>query len=186
MSHAASDCRDDWGSGEQKPNCHTMGDTGADFYLGGRGGTAWLEHKWRVPTKDLHKIYESIGLPNESAAKILGCTSVMFIGSVLEQFFTSYVTYMYDKHTAFLTEELDLWFHGGIEDMATNVGWKWRELTNILDNHKSVKAARTGKGPECSVFGKDFLPKFADKYAAFIGLNVTENEYGHHEFSFNG
>ena len=141
MSHVASDCDDNWNSGSQKPNCHTDGDVGADFYLGGRGGTAWLEHKWKVPTKDLAKIYESMNLKNETSLKITGCTSIMYIGSVLEQYFTSYVTSKYDQHTAFLTEDLDFWFHGGLEDMASNVAWKWTELTNLLDNHKAIKEA---------------------------------------------
>lgn len=38
MSHDASDCRDDWNSDTQKPNCHSDGDNGADFYDGGKGG----------------------------------------------------------------------------------------------------------------------------------------------------
>jgi hypothetical protein len=139
-----------------------------------------------VPTKDLHKLYEQFGFPEESQLKILKCTSIMFIGSVLEQFFTSFVTYMYDKHTAFLTEELDLWYHGGLEDMATNVAWKWSELTNIIENHKKIKNAPHGKGPDCTVFGKEFLPTDFDKYAQLIGMVTTENEYGHHEFNFDG
>lgn len=84
MSHVASDCDDDWNSGSQKPNCHSDGDIGADFYLGGRGGTAWLQHKWKVPAKDLAKIYKTMNLMNETSLKITGCTSIMFIGSVLE------------------------------------------------------------------------------------------------------
>ncbi len=41
MSHDGSDCKDDWDSGSQNPNCHSDGDTGADFYIAGRGGMAW-------------------------------------------------------------------------------------------------------------------------------------------------
>lgn len=53
MSHDGSDCLDNWDSGTQKPNCHSDGDSGADFYLGGKGGMAWHNETWTVPTKDL-------------------------------------------------------------------------------------------------------------------------------------
>ena len=49
----------------------------------------------------------------------------MFGGSILEKYFTSLVHLGFDERATFLTEELDLWYHGGIEDMATNVAWKW-------------------------------------------------------------
>lgn len=43
MSHDGSDCKDDWNTGAQSPNCHTDGDVGGDFYSGGRGGMAWQD-----------------------------------------------------------------------------------------------------------------------------------------------
>lgn len=64
----------------------------------------------------------------------------MFGGSILEKYFTSLVQLGFDERATFLTEELDLWYHGGIEDMATNVAWKWTQLTQILDSKVKPKA----------------------------------------------
>jgi len=125
MSHDGSDCKDDWNSGSQSPNCHSDGDSGADFYAGGRGGMAWHNETWSIPTNDLEKIYKTMNLPNESSTKIAECTLVMYIGSILERHYANMITFHYDTHAAFLTEELDLWYHGGLDDMGTNVAWKW-------------------------------------------------------------
>ena len=56
----------------------------------------------------------------------------MFGGSVLERYFTGIVTEVFDSHSSFLTDELDLWYHGGIEDIATHVAWKWSHLSTLL------------------------------------------------------
>lgn len=76
---------------------------------------------WKVPTEHLSKIYSNMGYPNETAEKIKECTTVMYIGSFLEKNFADMITFYFENHTAFLTEELDLWYHGGLSDIANNV-----------------------------------------------------------------
>ena len=83
-----------------------------------------MVEEWMIPTKDLSAIYTNMGY-NEPAEKIENCTSLMFVGSLLERRFGDIVTLYYANHTAFLTEELDLWYHGGLADMGTQVQWKW-------------------------------------------------------------
>jgi hypothetical protein len=61
MSKTASDCNGD-GYSSTNPNCHNIADLGADFYLGGRGGTDFLKNTWKVPATDLEKIYKKMGL----------------------------------------------------------------------------------------------------------------------------
>ena len=81
---------------------------------------------WSIPTRDLEKIYKSMNITSGvSALEIRGCTMLMYVGSLLEKHFSSLLTFRYDTHSSFLTEDLDLWFHGGFEDMGTNVAWKW-------------------------------------------------------------
>lgn len=53
------------------------------------------------------------------------CTLTMYAGSILERHLANMIVFYYDTHASFLTEELDLWYHGGLEDMGTNVAWKW-------------------------------------------------------------
>jgi glycosylphosphatidylinositol phospholipase D len=187
MSHDGSDCKDDWNSGSQSPNCHTDGDSGADFYDAGRGGMAWRNETWSIPTADLEQIYKTMNLPDESSTKIAMCTLTMYIGSVLEGHFASMLTFHYDVHAAFLTEELDLWYHGGLEDMGTNVAWKWQQLTKIFSkpSEKNETSNSTFKNPGCSVFGTGFLRNKAMFYADLLGVKIEEIEGGHHHFSFD-
>jgi hypothetical protein len=74
-----------------------------------------------------------MGYPDETASKITDCMSIMYIGNLLEKRFAAAFTFYYANHTAFLTEELDTWYHGGISDMANQVEWKWEQLVKILD-----------------------------------------------------
>jgi hypothetical protein len=119
MSHDGSDCLDDWASGKQNPNCHSDGDIGADFWIGGRGGANYFNTSWTVPTKDLSAIYrEMMNITDQSSSQIYFCTTEMYIGAILERHFANLITFYFDHHTAFLTEDLDLWYHGGLEDMG--------------------------------------------------------------------
>ena len=60
-----------------------MRDVGGDFYNTGRGGMAWHNETWSIPTDDLEQIYKSMNLPNESSQKIFECTLTMYLGSIL-------------------------------------------------------------------------------------------------------
>jgi hypothetical protein len=66
-----------------------------------------------------------MGYVNETASKIEDCMSMMYIGNVLERHFSNAITFYFANHTSYLTEEVDLWYHGGLSDMADNVQWKW-------------------------------------------------------------
>lgn len=112
MSHEASDCLDKWDSGD--PSCHSDGDTGADFYNAGREGSDFLLEAWSIPYYDLSKIYEKINITTSTPAKIEYCTNIMYIGSVLTKHFSGILSITAEAHTAFMSEELDLWFQGGL------------------------------------------------------------------------
>ena len=43
----------------------------------------------------------------------------------LEKQYIELISYNYDQKASFLTDETDLWFSGGFEDMSTNIAWKW-------------------------------------------------------------
>ena len=49
----------------------------------------------------------------------------MNVGTVFEKIAGGLFFDKYGNHTPFLNEELDNWFVGGLDDMATNVQWKW-------------------------------------------------------------
>lgn len=126
-----------------------------------------------------------MGLPDESSEKIALCTLTMFIGSILQQHYASLITFHYDTHAAFLTEELDLWYHGGLADMGVNVAWKWEQLTKMFANPSSDdKTSTKEKAPGCSVFGTGFLKHKAYLYAELMGVVLNKTSNGHHMFSF--
>ena len=49
----------------------------------------------------------------------------MFTWYVLEKNFGHLLNPNLDKRAAFLTEDFDQWYHGGLEDMGTHIAWKW-------------------------------------------------------------
>ena len=108
MSHGASDCKDKWNEGD--PSCHTDGDEGADFYDAGREGSDFLKEKWTIPTKDLSKIYAKLDIYTSTPEKIEYCTNIMYIGHILTKYYGGLLTNVIEEHTAFMSEELDLWF----------------------------------------------------------------------------
>jgi hypothetical protein len=60
------------------------------------------------------------------------CTTYMYTGFVLEKIFVDWFPLDYDMRASFLTEEPDLWFNGGFEDMATQVAWKMEYLSRMM------------------------------------------------------
>ena len=82
----------------------------------------------------------------------------------------------YGKHAAFLAEEVDLWFIGGIDDMAINTQWKWTRMIEELEGKNETKKM----GSSDFIFRRDFpdyfkmKPEILKKYGDIIGLNVKE------------
>lgn len=68
------------------------------------------------------------------AWRIGACNEAMYIAYLLEKYFLDIFGHSYDMKASFLTEEPDLWFNGGFEDMSVNVAWKWEYLTQMLNN----------------------------------------------------
>jgi hypothetical protein len=94
---------------------------GADFYDAARGGFDYLNDNWTIPTDDLSKIYLLHGMAGEPPEKIEFCTTLMYIGNLLTRYYSGLLTWFFEDHTAFMTEELDLWYNGGLADMGANV-----------------------------------------------------------------
>lgn len=171
MAHDSSDCLDEWNSGTS-PTCHTIGDTGADFFLAYRGGLDYLDKVWRVPTYDLSQIYQRMGL-NISEWEIGGCMAIMFIGAMAERLGSGLILEYFGKHAAFLAEEVDLWFMGGIDDMAINTQWKWTRMIQELEAKNSTLMKNQFK------FRRDFpdyfkmKPEVLLKYGEILGVKST-------------
>jgi hypothetical protein len=111
----------------------------------------------------------------------------MYLGSILEKHFSSMITFHFDTHASFLTEELDLWYHGGLEDMGTNVAWKWEQLTNMFKqaDSKVEKGDKMSYGGKCSVFGSGFLRNKMTEYMELMGASLNQRSSGDVEYHHN-
>jgi hypothetical protein len=112
----------------------------------------------------------------------------MYIGSILTHYYANLITFHFDTHAAFLSEELDLWYHGGLEDMGTQVAWKWAQLSRIFARSgepASQNLTQAYSNPGCSVFGTGFLRGKAPYYSTLMGVSVERTDFGHHVFHFN-
>ena len=130
MSHAASDCLDNW------EKCHGVGDNGIDFYLSLRGNLSLMTTKWSIPVLDLYNIYQKIGM-NVPITRLWACPEIMYVGSIFERIGSELALFIDEYHSAFLTQDIDLYFAGGLDDMALNVQWQWRNLINLLEGKNS-------------------------------------------------
>lgn len=126
MSHGDSDCEDDW------RKCHTLGDEGADLYLSYRGGFKWMSKSWRIPFKELNEIYTSIGL-QAPIKTMTECAIKMYLGTHLERPYAIAELVKDEIRSSFLAENVDSWFHGGIDDMAIHANWEWQNVIKIIE-----------------------------------------------------
>lgn len=170
MSHDGSYCRDDeWGT--VNPSCHGIGDLGADWYIGGRGGADFFNETWSVPTEDLSKIYATMNLTEEYPDKIFVCTKTLYVLGVLERHAASIISFYFDSRAAFLTEDLDFWYYGGLEDMGAGVSHQYKTLAEMFDR---IQPSGSQNGPKksgtCSM-GLSPLKDKIDYYAKAIGLS---------------
>jgi hypothetical protein len=62
-----------------------------------------------------------MNLTKVSAGEITACCTTMFGGVILEKYISNMVHTTFEKKASFLTEDLDLWYHGGLEDIASTV-----------------------------------------------------------------
>jgi glycosylphosphatidylinositol phospholipase D len=126
MGHGASYCGDDWG------NCHGFGDNGGDMFLSYRGNLRRMSTFWSIPVDDLYTMYSSLGYHIPDGI-IEECTTVFYLATHVEWVVAWYMLRENEIYAPFLTEELDLFFHGGLDDMAINTIWKWENLLELLE-----------------------------------------------------
>ena len=65
---------------------------------------------------------------------INNCNSILFGGSILEKVLSGKIRTKFERKASFLTEELDLWYHGGIDDISMSVEQKWNYLVYYIKN----------------------------------------------------
>lgn len=132
MGHDASICKDDrW------EKCHGIGDTGADFYLSYRADLHHFSDYWTYPINDLVEIYK-ISKLDVPKMPMIKCGMKMFLGYKLEWVVALVALNHFEKDAHFLTDDLDLFFSGGIDDMAVGTAFKWDKLIDVIEQKDKV------------------------------------------------
>jgi len=171
MSHISSDCGDVW------ENCHGLGDTGADLYLSYKQHESIYQETWMVPTFHLEKIYKLINLDVPSS--LLGdCMLAMYAVAKVDSALGGLALSLFNDRSPFLTEELDQFYAGGLDDMAASVMWKWNALIKVLEDSKLTSSNTNTTSSGYSKTNLKYQPK---KYKSEIAerinlLNVEEKE----------
>ncbi|KAF3934964.1 hypothetical protein ABW19_dt0209165 [Dactylella cylindrospora] len=147
-------------------DAHTTVDTGGDIILSKRmdglppenNPKDWVSVVWWVPMDDIFEIYESMGISVGSltfrfciARGLAAMRAIVTAGGSL------YETYA-EKSPAMI-DFFDEYYLGGLDEMAANAVWCWRNLTlwmvegkddgsdgwNMCDTFKLIKARDGGK-----------------------------------------
>jgi glycosylphosphatidylinositol phospholipase D len=182
MGHMASNCNDDW------TKCHGPGDTGGDMYLSHRGGLRWFSDYWTAPIDDLDNIYTKIGVPS-SRTIMTECVLMMFIGARLEALVSIVELTKSEKTAAFLSDDLDLWFHGGLDDMSMGVVWQWENLMNLIEKenpqkmnmymqrrNKLMKVKKEGRKERKKIMKEILSEKNVEKFKILMGAKAVSSK----------
>lgn len=178
-AHMTSDCNDDWG------NCHDPGDIGGDMYLAYRGGLKWFSKNWDVPLSELSDLYETLDMPVPKE-KIESCMLMMFLAAKMEGYASLFELAKDEMTGSFLTDEIDLWFHGGVDDMAVHVAWQWQNIINMLESSdpSSYFFSKSKQRRNLKKFDmKKVMKKIVNKntylmYKQMLGVETKQNEFG--------
>lgn len=133
MGHLSSDCKDYW------ENCHGRGDTGGDIYLAYKLDVHVLSQLWSIPLDDIIELYVKIGEKIPAKNKMIFCLLKMFLGAKLEKIGSIIMLSQNEKLAQFLTESLELYFHGGLDDMAAHTVWTWENVIKIIEGKEFVE-----------------------------------------------
>jgi hypothetical protein len=121
MGHDASDCRDEWGKMDPCPIATLMEMWELIFTMLQEVDSIILLIIGLFQLMIYPRFISYMECPNEPAEKIEFCTTLMYIGNLLTRYYSGLLTWFFEDHTAFMTEELDLWYNGGLADMGANV-----------------------------------------------------------------
>lgn len=188
MGHLSSNCKDYW------ENCHGRGDTGGDIYLAYKLDVHVLSQLWSIPLDDIIELYNKIGEKIPSKNKMIFCLLKMFLGAKLEKIGSIIMLSQNEKLAQFLTESLELYFHGGLDDMAAHVIWTWENVIKIIEGKEFVdKNSKIAVDNKSKAFHKN-MQKMTGKlinksnleyFMKLTGVNYNLSNDGDMHFSFD-
>jgi glycosylphosphatidylinositol phospholipase D len=116
---------------------HTTADVGGDVVNEFELSLKYISDlgDWYVPVDDLYNIYSDLyGEVRLNKSDIVECSSFMFLGRLGEQLAISLLYAEYYNKSLFLTDRLNDYFLGGMDDMATWTQLSWNKALYMLEN----------------------------------------------------
>ncbi|KAK6519437.1 hypothetical protein TWF281_003271 [Arthrobotrys megalospora] len=121
-------------------DAHTLVDTGGDVILANRmdhlpsdsHAKNWVSSTWWVPTGDILEIYESMGISTVNRFTFSFCIAR---GLAAMQAVVSAGGALYDNYaekSPAMIDFFDEYYLGGIDEMAANAVWCWRNVTEWM------------------------------------------------------
>ncbi|KAF3098536.1 hypothetical protein TWF102_006093 [Orbilia oligospora] len=121
-------------------DAHTLVDTGGDVILANRidnlppesHAKNWVSSTWWVPTSDILEIYESMGITTVNRFTFSFCIArgLAAIQAVVSASGALYEAYA-EKSPA-MVDFFDEYYLGGMDEMAANAVWCWRNVTEWM------------------------------------------------------
>ncbi|EPS44071.1 hypothetical protein H072_1927 [Dactylellina haptotyla CBS 200.50] len=146
-------------------DAHSLVDTGGDIILAHRqdgipDSKNWVESSWWIPTTDILAIYESMGITTVNRFSFSFCVAR---GLAAMRAVVSAGGGLYDRYveqSPAMVDFFDEYYLGGMDEMAGNAVWCWRNLTewmwtgaggdesdgwDLCDTFKLIKSRNGGK-----------------------------------------
>jgi glycosylphosphatidylinositol phospholipase D len=106
-------------------DAHNVGDVGGDVLIVHGMPVNDRPLIWWIPGDDMAAVYQANGNPGVTGAIVKERMFVMFIGSVAEQLAGHLLMPLFANPSPFLTDYLQDYHFGGIDDMAVQTAWDW-------------------------------------------------------------
>ena len=116
--------------------CHDLADTGGDLYLQYRGHLTRYSIVWYIPVNDICNVYQKEGYTVNKYA-LRGIMILIYLASYLEKEFGWFVWKGYEKNSSFIAENLDSYYHGGLDDMAIHTTYEWLNVIKHFNDTSS-------------------------------------------------
>lgn len=148
VKHYSDFCHD------SNAQCHNLADTGGDLYLQYRGHLTRYTSFWHIPVDDIVNVYKENGYDVNKYA-LRGVMILIYLASYLEKEFGWFVWEKYERNSSFIAENLDTYYHGGLDDMAIHTAYEWLNVINLI--------SKNGTNNNINVFSEEITRLFAQK-----------------------
>jgi glycosylphosphatidylinositol phospholipase D len=146
------------------PDAHSAADFGGDFVLSRFGQLDYKQNVWHVPTKDIIKIYASLG-HNVTTAQLNLCMVAGYMGLHGGSIIGKYLYPQWALNSPFLAERYFDYIHGGVNSLSVAVAECWSRATEWILNEDLQEIS------QCSNMGYAYSKKNSLRSQKMFGIS---------------